>query len=230
MTSSGASPSIRDDDLNPTEQILWSARLDILLSLWRIGHALRWLREDADPLTHMRWSHGIGRELWLAISATGLETSISTVFGEQDHPRQCPPLQSLLKHLQWRSDRSLRFDVATFDCDTFLKSVRRVVDYPDFVYLEAQWSHPKWWTWGPEGPEDVRSPSWWTMPPEFVPHPMPLHSTDIQDLRSDTEALRVELHEMKASRKDILKTAKKAIARLEKQLAPDAEEAAGPAS
>ena len=139
--------------------------------------------------------------------------------------------------------------MATFDCDTFLKSVRRVVDYPDFVYLEAQWSHPKWWTWGPEGPEDVRSPSWWTMPPEFVvrrilipstddpyslcivqPHPMPLHSTDIQDLRSDTEALRVELHEMKASRKDILKTAKKAIARLEKQLAPDAEEAAGPAS
>ena len=60
-----ASPSlaIPNEMFTPTEQVLWSARLGVLLSIYRIAQALRAFPPNPDPLANMRWSHGIGREL-----------------------------------------------------------------------------------------------------------------------------------------------------------------------
>ena len=47
----------------PLPQVMWSARLQILLSVWRIAQALRALPKEPSDLVWQRWGHGIAREL-----------------------------------------------------------------------------------------------------------------------------------------------------------------------
>ena len=44
-------------------RILAAARLELLLVTWRVGQALRCLKDIPDRMTEMRWNHGIAREL-----------------------------------------------------------------------------------------------------------------------------------------------------------------------
>ena len=45
------------------EQIVWAARMEIIVVLWRIREALKALASRADETTVARWNHGIAREL-----------------------------------------------------------------------------------------------------------------------------------------------------------------------
>ena len=64
MTSTSIPPlTIPNEMFSPTEQVLWSARLEVLLAIYRIAQAFRAIPPNPDPLTNMRWSHGIAREL-----------------------------------------------------------------------------------------------------------------------------------------------------------------------
>ncbi|KAI0702217.1 hypothetical protein C8Q76DRAFT_697935 [Earliella scabrosa] len=178
----------------PLPQVQWSARLEILLSVWRIAQAFRALPQSPTELIWRRWGHGIARELWIAISATGLD-SCTTVALREPQTRRCGALVLLLRHLEWRANRSLKFDASTFNVGGFFEKIGNLADNPDLASMDLVWSHAKWWTWPDAGPNEG-TPVWWVDPSAFVPHPMPLHSSDLQGFRYHATAVRSELSDI----------------------------------
>ncbi|KAI0707021.1 hypothetical protein C8Q76DRAFT_696334 [Earliella scabrosa] len=201
--------------INSAQQVKWSARHEILLIVWRIGEALRALPPDPDSATVRRWNHGIARELWHAIIATGLEASMRVVTGETSAARRSLLLDKLLLHTEWKWDRSMRFNLSTFDIDGYQQELGRLRDNRAIADVDAVWSRPKWWRWGPEGPEGVRAPSWWCTPSEYVSHPMPVHGSDLADLNHDYEDLDEAMKEMVLDRKVVLDVTREELARIE---------------
>ena len=166
-----------------------SARIEVLLIVWRIRQALTSLPPtSADPdLTIRRWNHGIARELvsrklpnqtnfialltsprrgrqWIAISALGLAAATEMVITAADDTAsmRCPPITYLLQCSTWNT-RRLRFDLFKVNLKTYLSLSN--IDPAIFHGLEDSSVYAKWWTWSNNGPGDgQRCPGWWINP------------------------------------------------------------------
>ncbi|KAI0706514.1 hypothetical protein C8Q76DRAFT_800934 [Earliella scabrosa] len=209
------------DDCGPADEAMWSARFEILLIVWRINQALQALSSNPNELTLKRWSHGIARELWIAIAAMGLEGSTMVTAGRDEGPRPCRPMQFLLRHVEWKACRSIRFDVQSFDRQAYAGMVASIADRPQFISLDFLWSHPKWWVWGEAGPEEQPAPGWWTQPLDFVSYPMPAHASDLADMLHDSETVEQELQGMIRNRMELLDLTKRSLRKLERELRKD---------
>ncbi|KAI0694787.1 hypothetical protein C8Q76DRAFT_803016 [Earliella scabrosa] len=156
---------------------------------------------------------------WIAIGAAGLECCTGCVVEPRAGLRRCIPLELLLKHVEWKPDRSLRFNARTFDPAHYLQVCGSIANSSDLASMDAVWSHPKWWMWPESGPEN--SPSWWLNPPMFLSHPMPLYSTDLHDLSQDAEGVRRELQAVIETRASAVDSVHVRFNELERQLYGD---------
>ena len=105
----------------------------------------------------------------LSIAARQVAIAPTEIICAAHEPRRhSRPLRMLLQHVEWQADRSIRFDITTFDRRAYLDMVGSIINSPDFASIDGAWSHAKWWTWGADGPSGVRAPSWWSIPSEYV--------------------------------------------------------------
>ncbi|KAI0701582.1 hypothetical protein C8Q76DRAFT_697533 [Earliella scabrosa] len=153
-----------------TPEILWAARMEIIVVVWRIYEALKVWSGPEDPVWVARWKHGIGRELWRAIDAMGVAEAALHVGREVgDVPfgaRKNTSLLILLRHAKWE-EGGLHFDICTFALATFIANCHLPVELCD--RFDRAFGSARWWTWPSEGPSDrSRSPSWWFDPSPTV--------------------------------------------------------------
>lgn len=183
------SPRSRSD--SSSDIPLWSARLEILLVIWRVAQAIKALPAAADDTTVSRWNAGIERELarnlpqdsalshfltpeliqWIAIRAMGISAAANVMrSGDSDSwMENCDALKILLGHARWEG-RDMGFDVRTLDKTGFL-ALAEQVDPAQFGSLADSAGYPKWWTWGVRGP-GTACPVWWMAPPNRLVTPV----------------------------------------------------------
>ncbi len=186
-----AAHPIYEDMTATTSALLSSARLEIMLVLWRVGQAIPCLAQDAEDLQRRRWSAGIARELvsvhespcslliqhkWTAIRAMGVCAAACAVRGaggeeaaDEDvgkvGPENCRPLTMLLAHVHWVG-RGICFPVETFDRPAFLRAVS-CIEGRRLGKLATEHGYPKWWTWDGHA-VGGHIPAWWANPPAHV--------------------------------------------------------------
>ncbi|KAI0730730.1 hypothetical protein C8Q76DRAFT_792878 [Earliella scabrosa] len=153
----------------PSDRMLWAARMEIIVVVWRICEALKaWSRRE-DQATVTRWNHGVGRELWRAIDAMGVAEAANYVGHNQEYvppgPQRNTALLTLLRHARW-VDRAIQFNVSTFAVGTFEAGC----DLPGDLcnQFDEAFGSARWWLWGKEGPSDSAAPGWWSEPSPSV--------------------------------------------------------------
>ncbi|KAI0701757.1 hypothetical protein C8Q76DRAFT_698094 [Earliella scabrosa] len=156
---------------NP-QQIHAAARLELELIAWRISQAIMHYPDRPSALCSARFAHGIARELWGAISAMGIASSVEEILpNQQDHSGLPALIKAVLQEAQWEGMRiNVSMERLSFDAlEPLLFTMR---DFSDSHLVGG-----KWWTW-PEV-SNAEMPYWWNAPNELVPRPMENHLSEI---------------------------------------------------
>ena len=169
--------------------MLWAARMEMIVVVWRICEALKAGPPRTDPQWVARWNHGVARELvrqhsdcdcsttnrvdtitqWRAIDAMGVAEAANYVGQDLGYvapgPRRNSALLILLRHAKW-VDRAIQFDVLKFAAATFLAGCHLPSELCG--QFDQAFGSARWWLWTNDGPPDSVAPGWWSDPSTCV--------------------------------------------------------------
>ena len=76
-------------------------------------------------------------------------------------PSRIRPLAALFAHVRW-TFRSIRFDVTTFDRETFVSTAE--IDPGAISRIPSKHGYPMWWKWPTMDTTNFDLPLWWLEP------------------------------------------------------------------